>query len=63
MPDKDKMEAILDKHMLDFLDGFQDNFGRLPTDDERRIWMSGFVSGCMSIEEAVTGKNPYYDFE
>lgn len=53
MIEPDKMDQILDQYMLDFLDGFQDALNRLPTDQERRIWMSGFVSGCLAIEEAV----------
>lgn len=53
MLDREEIEVILDKYMLDFLDVFQEEMERLPTDEERRIWMSGFIAGCMSIEEAV----------
>lgn len=53
MLSKDEMDSIIDKYMLIFLDDYISTFGYLPSEEIRRGWMAGFISGCESIAEAL----------
>jgi hypothetical protein len=49
----DIMNLIIDRYSLLFLDSFEEVYGRLPSEYERRIWMYGFIDGCQAIEDAL----------
>jgi hypothetical protein len=61
--DEDSLNRVIDKHLLGFLDAFEETYGRLPDEKEKSLWMSGFVSACTAIEEGVLGdrndRNPF----
>lgn len=53
MLDSEDLNKILDLYMLEFLDDFEAEFGRLPTPMEKGLWMRGFVNACQAIQEAT----------
>jgi len=53
MLSKEDMDSIVDKYMLVFLDDYISTFGYIPSEEIRRAWMVGFISGCESIADAL----------
>jgi hypothetical protein len=51
--DDNELNHIIDVCMLEFLDDFEDEFGRLPSQIEKSLWMRGFIDACKSIQEAT----------
>lgn len=49
----EEMNKIIDRYMLNFLDEFEAAFKRLPDEQEKRLWMVGFIDGCEAIGEAI----------
>jgi hypothetical protein len=49
------MNKIIDKHMLNFLDEFEEAYDRAPTKLEHQLWMMGFIDGCVAIGEGISG--------
>lgn len=53
MLNSDRLNSILDDHMLSFLDDYEEEFGHLPTEIEKNIWIRGFVNACEAISQAT----------
>lgn len=49
----EELNQILDICMLSFLDDFEDEFGHLPSDLEKHLWMRGFIDACEAIQKAT----------
>jgi hypothetical protein len=49
----ENMDKIIDSYMLAFLDDFEVTYKRLPNEEEKRLWMIGFINGCEAIGEAI----------
>lgn len=50
----DWFDRIIDAAMLSFLDDFEAEFGRLPSEIEKHLWMRGFIDACTLLETAMT---------
>lgn len=54
----DQLNKIIDSSMLLFLDEFEAEFGRLPNEIEKGLWMRGFIDSCIAIGAAVNMNLP-----
>lgn len=52
----DLVDRLLDTKILLFLDEFEEEFGRLPSELEKAIWIRGFVDSCEAITFAMKEK-------
>lgn len=50
---EEEMNKIIDASLLLFLDEFEAEFGRLPDEKEKGLWMRGFIDSCIAIAHAV----------
>lgn len=50
----EELNKILDQYMLLFLDDYEDEFGRLPNEIEKNLWMRGFIDACQAIHHALS---------
>ena len=50
----EELNKILDQYMLLFLDDYEDEFGRLPNEIEKNLWMRGFIDACQAIHYALS---------
>lgn len=53
MNQDDQLNRILDASMLTFLDEFEAEFGKLPSELEKHLWMRGFIDACQAIQQAT----------
>lgn len=54
----EELNKILDQYMLLFLDDYEAEFGHLPNEIEKNLWMRGFIDACQAIHEALVRTGP-----
>lgn len=52
----EELNRILDQYMLLFLDDYEAEFGQLPDEIQKNLWMRGFIDACHAIHEALSRK-------
>lgn len=51
---QEDLNKIIDSYLLRFLDEFEEAHGRLPSEQDRAVWMAGFIDGCYAIRTAIS---------